>query len=56
MTSIEGDRLGAAHLAPRIAMLVNDTHLFESSTVDYVNSKWPHGDGLIWPRPVVVRA
>jgi len=23
---------------------------------DYVNSKWPHGDGLIWPRPVVVRA
>lgn len=27
-----------------------------SSWYDYVNSKWPHGDGLIWPRPVVVRA
>ena len=27
-----------------------------AAKADYVNSKWPHGDGLIWPRPVVVRA
>lgn len=40
MTSIEGDRLGAAHLAPRIAMLVNDTHLFESSTVIGLADPW----------------
>lgn len=29
---------------------------FDELGADYVNSKWPHGDGLIWPRPVVVRA